>query len=70
MKSVKFATIVDAAVLKEVREYAKEADKSLSGIVTEALAQYVAYVRVRPAIKSAMDQVLDENEELLKRLAR
>ncbi len=67
---VKFATQVDEKVLKSVRALAKETDRSISKIVTEALAAYVQRARVRPAFESAMDDVLNQHEEVLKRLAR
>lgn len=67
---VKFATQVDEKVLKELRRVARESDKTISKLVTEALAQYVQRVRVRPAFRSAMEEVLDEHDELLQRLAR
>ena len=70
MKLVKFATQVDEKVLKELRAVAKETDKSISKLVTEALAAHIQRVRVRPAFRSAMDEVLDEHDELLGRLAR
>ena len=67
---VKFATQVDEKVLKSVRALAKETDRSISKIVTEALAAYVQRARVRPAFESAMDDVLNQHEEVLRRLAR
>jgi hypothetical protein len=70
MKLTKFATQVDLGVLKELRAYAKDADKSISKLVTEALSDYLKKVRVRPAFRNAMDEVLSENEELLRRLAK
>ncbi len=70
MKMVKFATQVDEQVLKELRVVAKEMDKSISKLVTEALIVYFERVRVRPAFRQAMNEVLDEHEELLRRLAR
>ena len=70
MKLVKFATQVDEKVLDELRAVAKETDTSLSRLVTEALAEYLQRVRVRPAFRAAMDEVVDEHAELLRRLAR
>jgi len=70
MKLIKFATQVDLNVLKELRSYAKTADKSISKLVTEALSDYLKKIKVRPAFRDAMDEVLSENEELLKRLAK
>jgi hypothetical protein len=70
MALVKFATQVDAEVLKELRRVAQETDKSISGLVTEALASYLERIQVRPAFERAMRQVLNEHDELLQRLAR
>lgn len=70
MKLVKFATQVDAKVLNDLRAVAKETDQTISKLVTEALAAHIQRVRVRPAFRRAMDQVLDEHDELLRRLAR
>ena len=70
MKFVKFATQVDAKVLKELRAVAKETDQTISKLVTEALAAHIQRVRVRPAFRRAMDEVLDDHDELLRRLAR
>ncbi len=70
MGLLKFATQVDAEVLKELRRVAKETDKSISRLVTEALAAYLQRVRVRPAFRRAMDEVVSEHEEVLRRLAR
>ena len=70
MKLTKFATQVEEKVLKELRSYAKAQDKSISKLVTEALSDYLKKKQVRPAFQNAMDEVLDENEELLRRLAK
>jgi predicted transcriptional regulator len=70
MKPVKFATQVDPKVLRELRAFAKETDQSISKLVTEALAAYLQRARVRPAFRRAMDEVLDEHDDLLRRLAR
>lgn len=70
MSVKKFATQVDVKVLEELKKYAAESDRSISGIVSDSIRDYLAKVRVRPAFRSAMDEVLGSNEELLKRLAK
>lgn len=70
MKAVKFATQVDENVLKELKNYADKSDLSISKVVNDALIEYLGKYKVRPAFKLAMEDVLNENEELLKRLAR
>lgn len=69
-KPVKFATQIDESVLKELKQYAHQSDRSISSIVSEAVSEYVHKVQIRPAFKTAMDEVLNENEELLRRLAK
>ena len=66
----KFATQIDEKVLEELRLYAAESERSLSKIVNDALVEYLQKVRVRKVFLDSMDEVLDENEELLKRLAK
>ncbi len=70
MKPVKFASQVDAKVLRDLRAYAQECDRSISSVVSEALAEYLAKARVRPAFSQAMEDVLDQHAELLGRLAK
>ena len=68
-KQVKFASQIDARVLEELRRYAKENDRTLSG-PTRAVDEFLQRARVRPAFRKASDEVLDEHEELLRRLAK
>lgn len=70
MKAVKFATQTDAQVAQELRAYAAEADRSICGIVNEAVAEYLKRRRVRPAFRAALDEVLSDHEQLLGRLAK
>ena len=70
MKAKKFATQVDEKVLKELRKYATEADRSISVVVTEAIAEYLQKVRVRPTFMNAAKEVMTTNRELLKKLAK
>ena len=68
--SEKFSTKMNAAVLERLRDYAQTSDRSISQIVSEAVAEYLGRVEVRPAFRQAVDEVIRENEELLKELAR
>lgn len=70
MKAIKFATQIDEKVLKDLKSYVNETDRSISSVVTEAVAEYLQRSKLRPAFRSAMDEVLDEHEELLTRLAK
>jgi predicted transcriptional regulator len=70
MKLVKFASQLEAKVLRELRAYAEESDRSISSVVGEAITEYLAKARVRPAFVQAMDEVLDQHADLLRRLAK
>lgn len=70
MKAKKFATQLDENVLADLKKYAEESDRSISGIVNDAVAEYLQKARVRKVFLDAADAVMDENEELLRRLAK
>jgi len=66
----KFATQIEESVLKELKSFVKSEDRKISAVVTEALEEYLNKRKIRPVFRSAMDEVLDENSDLLKRLAK
>jgi hypothetical protein len=70
MKAKKFATQIDEKALEELRSYAKTTGRSISSVVSEAVAEYLKRASVRPAFRDAMSEVLDDHAELLKRLAK
>ncbi len=70
MKAKKFATQIDEKVLKDLKAYVNEADRTISSVVTDAVAEYLHRSKLRPAFRSAMDEVLDDHQALLKRLAK
>jgi predicted transcriptional regulator len=61
---------MNAAVLERLRDYAQSSDRSISQIVSEAVAEYLSRVEVRPSFRRAVEEVIRENEELLQELAR
>ena len=66
----KFATQVDEEVLRELRAAAKETGQTISRLVQDALVEHLRRIRVRPAFRSAIDEVLSDHAEVLDRLAR
>lgn len=70
MKAKKFATQIDEEVLKNLKSYVRETDRSISSVVSEAVAEYLHRSKLRKGFRSAMDEVLDEHKELLERLAK
>jgi hypothetical protein len=69
-KNAKFATQMDEKVLKELKSYVSQNDRSISSVVSDAVAEYLHRAKIRPAFRKAMDDVLEEHSELLKRLAK
>ena len=70
MKAKKFATQIDETALEELKSYAKSTGRSISFVVTEAVEEYLERARVRPAFRKAMGETLEDNAELLERLAK
>jgi hypothetical protein len=70
MKATKFATQLDETTLAELRAYSKSTGRSISSVVNEAVSEYLGRSQLRPAFRSAMDEILDDHADLLSRLAR
>lgn len=66
----KFSSKMDREVLEALRAHAREDGRTLAGLLTEAVRDYLAKTRVRPAFREAAEAVLAEHDELLGRLAK
>jgi predicted DNA-binding protein len=66
----KFGTKMNKEVLARLRDYAQSSGRPIAQIVSEAVAEYIERIEVRPAFRSAVDEIISEHEELLKELAR
>lgn len=66
----KFSTKMNKEVLAKLRDYAQTSDRSISLIVSEAVAEYLSRVEVRPSFRNAVEDVIREHEELLRELAK
>ena len=69
MANIKFSSKIDASVWEELRALAKESHQSLSGLLTEAVRDYLQRRRVRPEVLHHLESSIDENERLGKLLA-
>ena len=69
MASIKISSKVDEAVWEELRQLARETHGSVSGLLTEAIAEYVRRRRVRPEVLQHLERSMDENEALGRLLA-
>jgi predicted transcriptional regulator len=70
MHSIKISSKVDEATWNELKELAAETHRNVSGLLTEAIQEYIARKRVRPVVLKHLEQSIDENEELGRLLAR
>ena len=53
-----------------MQDLAKESHQSISGLLTEAISDYVRKRRLRPVVMDHLEDSIQENEELGRRLAR
>lgn len=70
MASTKISSTVDEAVWQDLRRLAEESHQSISGLLTEAIREYLHRRRVRPEVLRHLEDSMNENEELGRRLAR
>ena len=70
MQNIKISSKVDKAVWEELKALAKESHQNVSGLLTEAISEYVSRKRVRPVVLNHLDDSMDQNDELGKLLAR
>lgn len=70
MAKIKISSKVEQAEWEALQELAREANQSISGLLSEAVADYVRKRRLRPAVMSHLEDSMNENEELGRRLAR
>ena len=70
MQNIKISSKVDEIVWNELKALARERHQNVSGLLTEAISEYVKRKRVRPQVLSHLDASMEQNEELGKLLAR
>ena len=70
MAKRKFSTKLSDEAIRELRGYAKESQRSISDVVDEAVLTHLRSVRIRPAFRSAVSEVIEHHAEVLKRLAK
>jgi predicted transcriptional regulator len=70
MTQAKFSTLVDEAILSELKQYSEDTGKSISWLVNEAVTEYLERSRVRPAFLASMNRVLEKHSDLMRRLAK
>jgi predicted transcriptional regulator len=70
MQSIKISSKVDADTWEELKALARESHQNVSGLLTEAINDYLQRKRVRPVVLKHLEDSMTENEELGKLLAK
>jgi len=70
MPAIKISSKVDKQVWAELRALAAESHQSVSGLLTEAISEYIQRRRVRPAVLKHLDDSIEQNRRLGELLAR
>lgn len=68
--ATKISTIVDEKVWEDFKDLAREGHQNISGLLNEALSDYLRKKRLRPDVVDAMERSIADNEKLGRLLAR
>ncbi|MFQ5844583.1 MAG: hypothetical protein ACE5JG_06285 [Planctomycetota bacterium] len=69
MAAVKVSSKVDESVWNELKTLARESHQSISGLLTEAIREYIRRRRMRPDVLRHLEESLSANERLGRLLA-
>ena len=70
MATIKISSRVEKQVWEELRQLAKESHQNVSGLLTEAISDYLQRRRIRPAVLDHLSDSMNENDELGQLLAK
>ena len=68
--AIKISSKVEEEPWIQLKELAQESHQSISGLLTEAITEYLRRRRVRPLVLQHLDDSMDENQELGRLLAK
>jgi predicted transcriptional regulator len=70
MSTIKISSVVEQKEWEDLKALAAESHQNVSGLLTEAIRDYVRRRRVRPVVLDHLEDSILENEELGNLLAR
>jgi predicted transcriptional regulator len=70
MAKIKISSKVEQREWEALQALARESNQSISGMLSEAVGEYVARKRLRPEVMDHLEASMDENEELGRLLAQ
>ena len=68
--NIKISSKVDQQVWNDLKALAVESHQNVSGLLTEAIREYIQRKRVRPEVLRHIEKSMDDNETLGKLLAK
>lgn len=70
MAAIKISSKVEEAAWQSLQALARESHQSISGLLTEAITDYVRKRRLRPVVLEHLEASISGNEELGRRLGK
>jgi predicted transcriptional regulator len=70
MAAIKVSSKVEESVWREFKDLAGESHQNISGLLTEAIREYLERRRVRPIVRRHLEDSIAANEKLGRLLAR
>ena len=70
MSTIKISSKVEESTWNDLKSLAEESHQNISGLLTEAIADYVRRRRIRPVVLRHLEDSISDNEELGRLLAR
>ena len=70
MSAIKISSKVEESSWNSLRELAKESNQSISGVLTEAIEDYLRRHRVRPEVMKHLEDSMNAHESLGQKLAQ
>jgi len=69
MAAIKISSKVEESLWEELRSLSRDSHRSISGLLTEAIREFLSRRRVRPDVIGHLGDSMAENEELGRLLA-
>jgi predicted transcriptional regulator len=69
MATIKISSKVEESEWKALQQLARESHQNISGVLTEAIREYVKRRRVRAEVLQHLETSIEQNRELGRRLA-
>lgn len=69
MAAIKISSKVEESAWQDLRALAAESNQNISGLLTDAIRDYVRRRRLRPEVLQHLDESIRENEKLGRLLA-